>query len=121
MIKTGTCQIPGCSKTAHKNTNGSTGRYCGLAHKEYVYALRARKDTAADVTLPRLAEKACLYCRKAQKQGDRLYCGQSCADEATKKGPLVLEVPEDHVTFRSGNYILLLPANHADRFVILIS
>ncbi|KAI0695392.1 hypothetical protein BC835DRAFT_1414906 [Cytidiella melzeri] len=80
----GTCQIPGCTKPVHKNTTGSgpMGRFCGHAHKE-------------------LAEKACLYCRKAPKQGDRHFCGQACADEATKKGPMILEVPEEHVTFRS--------------------
>ncbi|KAI0784004.1 hypothetical protein BC629DRAFT_1594122 [Irpex lacteus] len=78
----GTCQVPGCSKQAHKNANGSTSKYCGLAHKE-------------------LAEKSCLFCRKTQKQGDRHFCGQACADEAVKKGPMILEVPEDHETFKS--------------------
>ncbi len=50
----------------------------------------------------RLAEKSCLYCRKVPKQGDQHFCGKACADEAMKKGPLILEVPEDHETFKSG-------------------
>ncbi|KAI0777848.1 hypothetical protein BC629DRAFT_1582775 [Irpex lacteus] len=49
----------------------------------------------------RLAEKSCLYCRKVPKQGDQHFCGQACANEAMKKGPLILEVPEDHETFKS--------------------
>ncbi|KAI0337036.1 hypothetical protein BDW22DRAFT_1340582, partial [Trametopsis cervina] len=81
-IVKGICQIPGCTKPVHKNPTGPPGRYCGLAHKQ-------------------LAETACLYCRKAQKQGDRHFCGQGCADEATKKSPMILEVPEDHQTFKS--------------------
>ena len=33
-LRAGTCQIPGCTKPVHKNSNGPPGKYCGLAHKE---------------------------------------------------------------------------------------
>ncbi|KAI0090989.1 hypothetical protein BDY19DRAFT_886832 [Irpex rosettiformis] len=91
-----TCQIPGCSKPAHKNTNGSMGRYCGLAHKS-------------------LAEKACLYCRKVQKLGDRHFCSSACADEAVKKGPMLLEMSEDHETFKSVEAQFKTSWRHAGR------
>ncbi|KAI0925690.1 hypothetical protein AcV5_008361 [Taiwanofungus camphoratus] len=76
----GMCQVPDCNKPAYKPPNG-TGKYCGLAHK-------------------RLAENACLLCRKAIRRGDRHFCGSACADEAQKKAVILLEIPEDHVTFR---------------------
>jgi len=41
-------------------------------------------------------------CRSAAKQGDHHFCGKICADEAASKGPIILEVPEGHVTFSSG-------------------
>ena len=41
-------------------------------------------------------------CRTNPKQGDRHYCGKTCAEEAANKGPVILEVPEGHVTFNSG-------------------
>ena len=49
-----------------------------------------------------LGETVCLMCRLNPKQGDRQYCGKTCAEEAANKGPVILEVPEGHVTFSSG-------------------
>ncbi|KAI0790013.1 hypothetical protein C8Q75DRAFT_136034 [Abortiporus biennis] len=77
----GTCQIPGCTKPAH--TNGTErSRWCCLAHKE-------------------IGENSCLFCRKAKKQGGRHFCSLACAEEAKKKAPMIIEIPEDHVTFKS--------------------
>lgn len=40
-------------------------------------------------------------CHKApKKQGQ--FCTKACADEAIKKGPTIIEVPEEHATFKSG-------------------
>ena len=30
------------------------------------------------------------------------FCSQPCTDDAEKKGPMILEVPFGHVTFKSG-------------------
>jgi len=30
------------------------------------------------------------------------FCSQTCADDAESKGPMILEVPVGHVTFKSG-------------------
>ena len=33
------------------------------------------------------------------------FCGKTCVDEAASRAPMILAVPEDHVTFRSGTYL----------------
>jgi hypothetical protein len=47
-------------------------------------------------------DSICLMCRKAGKQSNSHFCGQACKDAAEKKGPMILEVPQGHVTFKSG-------------------
>ncbi|CAL1717325.1 unnamed protein product [Somion occarium] len=76
----GICHIPGCSKPVYRS-NGHASKYCSLAHKS-------------------LAENSCIWCRKAPKQGDKHFCGLACSDEARKKGPIIVEIPDDHVTFQ---------------------
>ncbi|KAF5367744.1 hypothetical protein D9758_009884 [Tetrapyrgos nigripes] len=78
----GLCHAPGCQKPAHINTNGSTGEYCSLSHKA-------------------LAESICLMCLQAPKLAQSQFCSRNCEDEAEKKGPIILEVPAGHVTFKS--------------------
>ncbi|KAJ7472738.1 hypothetical protein FB451DRAFT_1469698 [Mycena latifolia] len=78
----GTCHAPGCSKPSHTNANGSVGNYCSLAHKT-------------------LGETICLMCKQAPKQPQSHFCGQTCADDAEKNGPMILEVPVGHTTFKS--------------------
>lgn len=45
--------------------------------------------------------EACLVCKKAPKKVSH-FCSRSCAQAAQQNAPGLLEVPEDHVTFRSG-------------------
>ncbi|KAJ7846147.1 hypothetical protein B0H13DRAFT_2255474 [Mycena leptocephala] len=78
----GTCHAPGCQKPAHTNSNGTSGSYCSLAHKT-------------------LGETICLMCKQAPKQPQSHFCGSVCADDAEKNGPMILEVPVGHVTFKS--------------------
>lgn len=53
----------------------------------------------------RLAEEACLYCRKAPKQkATGHFCSRACATAAENNSPAILEVPEGHATFKSGRF-----------------
>ncbi|EAU83112.2 hypothetical protein CC1G_11638 [Coprinopsis cinerea okayama7 len=72
-----TCQAPGCTIPAHP-----TGDYCSVSHKT-------------------LAENLCLLCLKQTKMANSHFCSQTCIDDAEKKGPAILEVPNGHVTFKS--------------------
>ncbi|KAF7321666.1 PARP catalytic domain-containing protein [Mycena kentingensis (nom. inval.)] len=78
----GLCHAPGCQKPAHTNADGSSGIYCSLAHKT-------------------LGESVCLLCKQAAKLPRSHFCSTTCADDAEKGGPMLLEVPTDHVTFKS--------------------
>ncbi|EEB93779.1 hypothetical protein MPER_07524 [Moniliophthora perniciosa FA553] len=77
-----TCQAPGCQKAAHTNPDGTCGEYCSLSHKT-------------------LAETLCLLCLQNPKMANSHFCGKACSDDAEKKGPMILEVPVGHVTFKS--------------------
>ncbi|KIK57329.1 hypothetical protein GYMLUDRAFT_263100 [Collybiopsis luxurians FD-317 M1] len=78
----GTCQAPGCTKPTHVNKDGTYGDYCSLSHKT-------------------LGETLCLLCLQNPKQTNSHFCSKACADNAEKQGPMILEVPAGHVTFRS--------------------
>ncbi|KAJ3807507.1 hypothetical protein F5876DRAFT_79635 [Lentinula aff. lateritia] len=77
----GTCQAPGCSKPTHVNKDGTCGDCCSLSHKT-------------------LGETLCIMCLKAAKQTNSHFCSKACADNAEMKGPMILEVPAGHVTFK---------------------
>ncbi|KAF7357346.1 PARP catalytic domain-containing protein [Mycena sanguinolenta] len=78
----GTCRAPGCQKPAHANANGTSGSYCSLSHKT-------------------LGETICLMCKQAPKQPQSHFCRAACAYDAEKNGPMILEIPAGHVTFKS--------------------
>ncbi|KAF7312710.1 PARP catalytic domain-containing protein [Mycena indigotica] len=78
----GMCHAPGCQKPAHTNADGSSGSYCSLAHKT-------------------LGETICLMCKQAAKLSQSHFCSTTCADNAEKSGPMLLEVPVGHATFKS--------------------
>ncbi|KAJ6545000.1 hypothetical protein DFH09DRAFT_658310 [Mycena vulgaris] len=86
LLKTnakGTCHAPGCQKPVHTNSNGTVGSYCSLAHKTS------------------LGETTCLMCKQATKLPQSHFCSSTCADDAEKNGPMILEVPVGHATFKS--------------------
>lgn len=78
----GTCLVSGCQKPCYTNANGTIGDYCSQAHKT-------------------LGETICLMCRKVPKAPNSHFCGQTCSDDAEKNGPMLLEIPIGHVTFKS--------------------
>ncbi|PPQ92599.1 hypothetical protein CVT25_007291 [Psilocybe cyanescens] len=73
-----TCQAPGCQNPPHPGGHD----YCSLAHKT-------------------LGENLCLMCMQAPKMANSHFCSQPCIDDAESKGPMILEVPAGHVTFKS--------------------
>ncbi|KAK7682519.1 hypothetical protein QCA50_014319 [Cerrena zonata] len=81
-LPTDNCHIPGCPNKVYKSGNGHASKYCSMVHKS-------------------TGENACIWCRKAPKQGDNHFCSTACAEEAKKKGPCIVEIPDDHVTFKS--------------------
>ncbi|KAJ6512675.1 hypothetical protein C8R45DRAFT_1087818 [Mycena sanguinolenta] len=78
----GICHAPGCQKPVHTNTNGTSGSYCSLAHKT-------------------LGETICLMCKQAPKQPQSHFCSTTCGDDAENNGPMILEIPAGHATFKS--------------------
>ncbi|THH08931.1 hypothetical protein EW145_g2388 [Phellinidium pouzarii] len=75
------CSIPGCQKATYTDPSSGPSEFCSLKHK-------------------RLAEDACLWCKKATKQ-IRHFCSRSCAQSVQQISPGLLEVPEGHSTFKS--------------------
>ncbi|KAF6755456.1 hypothetical protein DFP72DRAFT_811701 [Ephemerocybe angulata] len=71
------CQAPGCTNPPHPSSD-----YCSLAHKT-------------------MSENLCLMCLQAPKMANSHFCSQTCIDDAEKKGPMILEVPVGHSTFKS--------------------
>jgi len=41
-------------------------------------------------------------CLQAPKMAHSHFCCQTCVDDAEGKGPMILEVPVGHATFKSG-------------------
>ncbi|KAF9556030.1 ADP-ribosylation [Agrocybe pediades] len=74
---TAVCQAPGCTNPPHMGHD-----YCSLAHKT-------------------LGETLCLMCLQEPKMPNSHFCSQACTDDAESKGPMILEVPVGHVTFKS--------------------
>ncbi|KAF8805478.1 ADP-ribosylation, partial [Phlegmacium glaucopus] len=48
-----------------------------------------------------IRETLCLMCLQAPKRSKSHFCSQSCIDDAENEGPMILEVPFGHVTFKS--------------------
>ncbi|KAF8972248.1 hypothetical protein BDZ97DRAFT_1901353 [Flammula alnicola] len=72
------CQAPGCQNPPHSGGHD----YCSMAHKT-------------------LGESLCLMCLQAPKMANAHFCSQTCIDDAESKGPMILEVPAGHVTFKN--------------------
>jgi hypothetical protein len=45
-------------------------------------------------------------CLQAPKMANSHFCSQPCVDDAESKGPMILEVPFGHVTFKSGQSLI---------------
>jgi hypothetical protein len=50
-------------------------------------------------------------CRQVAKQPGSHFCGQTCSDDSEKAGPMLLEVPKGHVTFKSGEVFVFSVMN----------
>ena len=63
----------------------------------------------------RLGERGCISCRVAPRNGGSILC-QHCYDGALRKGPVIVEVPEDHENYKSGASIYTsLSTSRTDR------
>ncbi|KAJ8516790.1 hypothetical protein ONZ45_g5937 [Pleurotus djamor] len=80
--KSSICRAPGCQKPTFTTPNGTQSDYCSMAHKT-------------------LVETICILCLQAPKQSGSHFCSKTCSDDAESKGPMILEVPQGHVTFKS--------------------
>lgn len=54
-----------------------------------------------DKSVSRWAERGCISCRAAPTNGKSILC-QPCYDSAQRRGPVIIEVPEDHENHQSG-------------------
>ncbi|KAF8805453.1 ADP-ribosylation, partial [Phlegmacium glaucopus] len=88
------CQAPGCQNPP-RTGNGpglDYNLYCSMAHKLLVFC---------HCWDSRLRETLCLMCLQAPKRSNSHFCSQTCIDDAENEGPMILEVPFGHVTFKS--------------------
>jgi len=77
----GLCTTPGCSKPVFKDASGKASKYCSKSHKV-------------------LAATGCLHCNKVAKVADSHFC-QPCQAIIEANAPMIVEVPEEHETFKS--------------------
>ncbi|EGO20711.1 hypothetical protein SERLADRAFT_477146 [Serpula lacrymans var. lacrymans S7.9] len=100
----------------NQSSGNQTGETCDFCHSRPKYSSGKTTHPFCSRTCAKNAKKCaksepqengsplsdvCLLCRTAPKQIESHFCGKACADEAEKKAPMVLKVPEDHVTFAS--------------------
>lgn len=72
------------------------------------YQCQSLRMKTSHCSLPnRLSKEACLMCRKVPMRIGQ-FCGRLCSDNAENSAPRVLEIPEGHVTFQSGEYMTVL-------------
>ncbi len=48
-------------------------------------------------------------CLQAPKMAHSHFCSQTCVDDAEAKGPMILEVPYGHTTFKNGTNSVFIP------------
>lgn len=65
----------------------------------------------------RLSKEACLMCRKVPMRIGQ-FCGRLCSDNAENSAPRVLEIPEGHITFKSGELMTVPPSDSNSYFLI---
>lgn len=46
------------------------------------------------------------------------FCGRLCSDNAENSAPRVLEIPEGHITFNSGELMTVPPSDSNSYFLI---
>lgn len=46
------------------------------------------------------------------------FCGRLCSDNAENSAPRVLEIPEGHITFKSGELMTVPPSDSNSYFLI---
>ena len=57
-----------------------------------------------DKYVNRWGERGCISCRAAPRNGQLVMC-QPCHDSALRTAPAIIEVPEDHENYKSGNLL----------------
>lgn len=75
-----------------------------MAHKTCVIdPVSSCSPSSPPALILSLGETLCLMCLQAPKMANSHFCSQTCIDDAESKGPMILEVPAGHVTFKSGS------------------
>jgi len=83
------CKLAGCQNTVYVGGDGIASQFCSNRHRR-----EAVQNGRAD---------ACLMCRKLPKaiiggkQSD--FCSNSCRNRVISQAPIILDVPQTHVTF----------------------
>ena len=71
----------------------------------FVRAHLAASNLALNIfiyTAPSITYSSCLMCWRASQQSGSEFCGSRCASAAEGQAVLLLEAPQGHVTFQSG-------------------
>jgi len=94
----------------HVKPKWGSHRYCGKTCAGKAHASGGNGSTGSFDP-----NTACLMCKKAPKQGKRHFCSKECSTLAQGQGPLLLEVPDGHVTHKSVADQLYASWKHTDR------
>ncbi|EIM80823.1 ADP-ribosylation [Stereum hirsutum FP-91666 SS1] len=115
---------PFCGKTcatfakAHVTPPSGTEQYCLYCNRRPRYkepgsgilhpfcgkgCATMAKNAGANLTAgsPPPVNTSCLQCRRRTKQPDSHYCSRTCHNQGESAAPGILEIPGDHITFRS--------------------
>ncbi|KDQ52778.1 hypothetical protein JAAARDRAFT_476269 [Jaapia argillacea MUCL 33604] len=93
----------GCNAFPRRKEGNVTHDYCSRScalnsrGKRASHGLAIQAPTNIPQTRP---DHACLWCKKAEKRIGQ-FCSLLCDASATRTAPSILEVPADHVTFKS--------------------
>lgn len=97
------CQTPGCVSLLPASLNGVAGKYCNESHKQCVCRPSFYLMTT-HIIVSRLGKNGCISCRKRPMSGSLPFC-QSCYYKVPRGAPMIVELPEDHERYRSGQSI----------------
>ncbi|KAF8830105.1 hypothetical protein HHX47_DHR2000569 [Lentinula edodes] len=103
------CRLPGCSKRAHENPDGTFGDFCSRRHqrqclrkgcKQEVYCSPdgALGDYCSKDHMNR-GENICIECFAKTVRPEHIFCSQTCMFITKSKGPILLKVPAGHKDF----------------------
>ncbi|KAF9479970.1 ADP-ribosylation, partial [Pholiota conissans] len=102
-----TCANKKANATGNQTTTGPGNGNCNFCHNRPKYSDGTKthdycsKACARSASGPQRKMTSGGHPAHAPKMANSHFCSQTCTDDAESKGPMILEVPAGHVTFKS--------------------